>query len=48
MDFIFDLPRSRFGNDGIGTIIERFSKQAHSIIVKKTIKVDDMARIFMT
>ena len=39
---------SRFGNDGVWTIIDRFSKQAHFIPVKKSIKIDHMACIFMT
>ena len=26
MDFVFELPRSRNGNDGIWTVIDRFSK----------------------
>ena len=28
MDFIFYLPRTRSGNDGIWTIVDRFNKQA--------------------
>ncbi|RYA84928.1 hypothetical protein DD594_25470 [Enterobacter cloacae complex sp. 4DZ1-17B1] len=38
MDFIFGLPKSIHGNMGIWTIVDRFSKQAHFIPVKKTIK----------
>ncbi|MCO5559345.1 hypothetical protein L7F22_012943 [Adiantum nelumboides] len=48
MDFIFDLPRTQTGNDGIWTIICRFSKQAHFIPVRKKIKPDQMARLFMS
>ena len=29
MDFVFDLPRTPIGHDGIWTIICRFNKQAH-------------------
>lgn len=47
MDFIFDLPRSKQGNDDIWTIIDRFIKHAQFILVKKTNKVDDMAWIFI-
>ena len=47
MDFVFDLPRTQTGNDGIWTIICRFSKQAHFIPVRKKIKPDQMARLFM-
>ncbi|MCO5610051.1 hypothetical protein L7F22_064286 [Adiantum nelumboides] len=47
MAFITDLPRTQNGNDAIWTIVDRFSKQAHFIPVKKTIKADHMARIFL-
>ncbi|MCO5573423.1 hypothetical protein L7F22_027194 [Adiantum nelumboides] len=48
MDFIFDLPKTQTGNDGIWTIICRFSKQAHFIPIKKKIKLDQMTRLFMS
>ncbi|MCO5594529.1 hypothetical protein L7F22_048561 [Adiantum nelumboides] len=48
MDFIFDLPRTQTRNDGIWTITCRFSKQAHFIPVRKKIKPDQMARLFMS
>ncbi|MCO5559037.1 hypothetical protein L7F22_012629 [Adiantum nelumboides] len=48
MDFIFGLPRTQIGNDNIWTIISRFSKQAHFILVRKKIKPDQMARLFMS
>lgn len=47
MDFVFDLPRTSSGNDGIWTIICRFSKQAHFIPVRKKIKSEHMVKIFM-
>ena len=47
MDFVFGLPKSAQGNDGIWTIVDRFSKQAHFIPVKKTIKAPHMANLFM-
>ena len=47
MDFVFELPRSRTGNDGIWTVIYCFNKQAHFIPVKKTIKADHMAKVFI-
>lgn len=50
MDFVFDLPRTKSGYDGIWTIVDRFSKQskqAHFVAVKKTIKADHMARLFI-
>ncbi|MCO5592748.1 hypothetical protein L7F22_046751 [Adiantum nelumboides] len=47
MDFIFDLPRTPTRNDGIWTIICRFSKQAHFVLVRKKIKSDHMVKLFM-
>ncbi|MCO5604204.1 hypothetical protein L7F22_058366 [Adiantum nelumboides] len=48
MDFIFDLPRTQSGHDGIWTIIDRFNKLAHFVPVKKTVKPDHLARLFVT
>ncbi|MCO5587540.1 hypothetical protein L7F22_041490 [Adiantum nelumboides] len=47
MDFIFDLPRTSTRNDGIWTIICRFSKQAHFVHVRKKIKSEHMVKLFM-
>ncbi|MCO5563944.1 hypothetical protein L7F22_017596 [Adiantum nelumboides] len=47
MDFVFGLPKSSQGNNGIWTIVDRFSKQAHFIPIKKTIKATHMANLFM-
>ena len=47
MDSIIDLPRSQYRNDAIWTIVDRFSKQAHFLPVKKTIKPNHMARMFI-
>ena len=48
MDFIFGLPKSVNGNNGIWTIVDRFSKQAHFIPVKKTFKAPHMPNLFMS
>ncbi|MCO5589327.1 hypothetical protein L7F22_043293 [Adiantum nelumboides] len=48
MDFIFGLPKSIHGNMGIWTIVDSFSKQAHFIPVKKTIKAHQMATLFIS
>ncbi len=47
MDFIFGLPKYIHGNTGIWTIVDRFSKQAHFIPVKKTIKSHHMENLFI-
>ena len=46
MDFLFDLPRTPIGHDGIWTIICRFNIQAHFIAVTKKITADTMAHMF--
>ena len=48
MDFVFGLPRSIQGNNGIWTIVDRFSKQAHFLPIKKTIKAKNMATLFIS
>ena len=48
MDFIFGLSKSIHSNTGIWTIVDRFSKQAHFIPVKKTIKAHHMATLFIS
>ncbi|MCO5577470.1 hypothetical protein L7F22_031303 [Adiantum nelumboides] len=47
MDFIFDLPSTPTRNDGIWTIICKFSKQAHFVHVRKKIKSEHMVKLFM-
>ncbi|MCO5578183.1 hypothetical protein L7F22_032021 [Adiantum nelumboides] len=47
MDFIFYLPRTPIGNDGIWTIICRFTKQTHFVPVRKKIKSEHMVKLFM-
>lgn len=47
MDFIFGLPKSKQGNTCIWTIVDRFSKQAHFILVKKSIKSHHVANLFI-
>ena len=48
VDFIFGLPKSIHGITGIWTIVDRFSKQAHFVPVKKTIKAHHMAMLFIS
>ncbi|MCO5560882.1 hypothetical protein L7F22_014502 [Adiantum nelumboides] len=48
VDFIFGLPKSIHGNTRIWTIVDKFSKQAHFIPVKKTIKAHQMATLFIS
>ena len=48
MDFIFGLPQSIHGNFGIWTTVDQFSKQAHFFPIKKTIKAQHMANLFIS
>jgi len=48
MDFIMDLPRTPNGNDAIWTIVDTFSKQAHFLPIKKTIKPEHIVKKFMS
>jgi len=47
MDFVFDLPLSPEGSDGIWVIIDSLSKQGHFIPVRKTDEAEDIAKLFM-
>ncbi|MCO5592302.1 hypothetical protein L7F22_046302 [Adiantum nelumboides] len=47
MDFIFGIPKTSAGNEGIWTIVDWFSKQAHFIPVWKQITTEQMAKIFL-
>ena len=42
------LPKSTQGNNGIWTIFDCFSKHAHFLPVKKTIKAKNMATLFLS
>ncbi|MCO5571082.1 hypothetical protein L7F22_024814 [Adiantum nelumboides] len=42
-----DLRRTPTGNDGVWTILCRFSKQAHFVIVRKKIKSEQMVKMSM-
>ncbi|MCO5596744.1 hypothetical protein L7F22_050813 [Adiantum nelumboides] len=47
MDFIFDLPRTPTGNDGIWTIIYGFNKRAQFVPLGKKIKSKHTVKLFM-
>ncbi|MCO5568130.1 hypothetical protein L7F22_021826 [Adiantum nelumboides] len=47
MDFIFGLRKTSSGDEGIWTIVDRFSKQAHFFSVRKQIAAEQMAKIFL-
>lgn len=47
MDFIHGLPRTPAGNDSIWVIVDRLTKSAHFIPVKKSFSVDKLANIYI-
>ena len=48
MDFVFGLPKFTQGNNGIWTIVDRFSKQVHFLPAKNTIAAKNMATLFLS
>ena len=47
MDFISGLPRIRAGNDTIWVIVDRLTKCAHFIPIKKTFSLDKLSQIYI-
>ena len=47
MDFITGLPRSFKDNDSIWVIVDRFSKIAHFLAMKKKQSVESLARLYV-
>ncbi len=46
MDFVFNLPTSSRGFDGIMTIVDRFSRLVKFLSMKTASSVADVARLF--
>jgi hypothetical protein len=46
LDFIFKLPRTASGFDGIMTVVDRATKMAHLIPCKETMTARDVARLY--
>ena len=46
MDFITKLPRTPSGHDSIWVIVDRLTKSAHFIPIRKQVKVERLARIY--
>ena len=47
MDFVTSLPRSFRSNDSIWVIIDRFSKTAHFLVMKKKQSVESLAHLYI-
>ena len=47
MDFMTGLPRTTRGYDAIWVIIDRLTKSAHFLPIKKTYSTDRLARLYI-
>ena len=47
MDFVFGLPRTFAGHDGIWVIVDRLTKSGHFLAVKSTYSLDKLAREYI-
>lgn len=47
MDFIVGLPRTPSGNDSIWVIVDRLTKSAHFLPVKRTFSLQKYAKLYI-
>ena len=47
MDFVFSLPRTREGHDGIWVIVDRLTKSSHFLPVGKKYTLDKLAELYV-
>ena len=47
MDFITGLPRTRRGNDTVWVIVDRLTKSAHFLPIKKTQELQGLASMYI-
>ena len=47
MDFIIGLPRTTRGYDAIWVIVDRLTRSAHFLPIKKTYSTDRLARLYI-
>ncbi|XP_024164285.1 uncharacterized protein LOC112171315 [Rosa chinensis] len=47
MDFIYKLPHTQDGNDGIWVIVDRLTKSAHFLAVKETFSMEKLAKLYV-
>ncbi|GJR91284.1 hypothetical protein Tco_1299005 [Tanacetum coccineum] len=47
MDFIMKLPRTGSGHDSIWVIIDRLTKSAHFLPIRKDFKMDRLSRLYL-
>ncbi|GAB2301904.1 hypothetical protein Dimus_038659 [Dionaea muscipula] len=47
MDFVFGLPFTRRGHDGVWVIVDRLTKSAHFLAIRMTFSLDRLARLYL-
>ena len=47
MDFFTGLPRTTSGYDAIWVIVDRLTKSAHFLLIKKTYSIDRLDRLYI-
>lgn len=47
MDFLFELPRSSSGHDGICVIVDRFTKTVRFEPIKVMFMLDQLAKLYV-
>ena len=48
MDFVFDLPLTPSGNNGLVVIVDKLSRQAHFIALKPGFDAADLENLYLT
>ncbi|KAM2690392.1 hypothetical protein EV1_043581 [Malus domestica] len=48
MDFVYKLPRTRNGYDGVWVVVDRLTKSAHFIPVREKYSLNKLAELFIT
>jgi hypothetical protein len=46
MDYMSGLPSTKWGNDFVFVVVDRFSKMAILVVYKKSIKEKDVTKLF--
>jgi GNAT superfamily N-acetyltransferase len=47
MDFVFDLPLTDTGNNGIAVVVDKLSKQAHFLAISPKFDAIELARVYL-
>ena len=47
MDFVYKLPRTRNGYDGVWVIVDRVTKSAHFILMREKYYLNKLAELFL-